>query len=303
MKISGVFILRLLGVIVLLIGIVLLGSFISVTINPPVSSANLGLLSLLFGIILIAAASTARRAKAQSLRQTAGMSLGWSLLALGAIVSLSGFLLSNQVICSCPASGPCSCGVLLYILMFYGGLFVALAGGALIIINGLISRKAPPIPQEAVSATPNVRGGKRKVVALAVVIITIGAAYATFSIYPGVYITSTNDQIHFLNGLPEPTSMASLISSSQPASGFGVNVAGSFSYTLVFNSEPSYPEYRINSLSVTQGFTITSINTSIPLTIGASNPSVSVTIDLRAPFYPYYGTFSLFLTIEQLNVT
>ena len=93
---------RITGTIVLIIGVVFLIGFFSTRINLPVVLANLGLLAILFGVIIIGSSLTKRR--------TAVIACGWSLLAVGALVGLTGFLLSNQIMCSCPAFGLCNCG-------------------------------------------------------------------------------------------------------------------------------------------------------------------------------------------------
>lgn len=302
---------RWFGVGVLIIGILLLLDFASKNINPNVSAANSGLLALLFGCLLIGADAFSKRV---NLSQTAtNLSVmivaGWTILSSGLLVALLGFLLENQVMCNCPASGPCNCGVLLYSVMFYTGLSGSLIGAGLIVAGTIQSRKkeAPlkPVSPLQSKTNPHARRNTMLVVALTIVMV-----FALFSYWPGVYITSINEQGHFLAGIPSaegvqnpnfPSFMTS--PTVQSGSGLQLPIGGSFVYVLHFSSVPSYAEYRIDKPSVNFGFSITSMNVSFPLLISSSDPSVSVVFHIRGPVYPYYGTFSIFLNFENVTHT
>jgi hypothetical protein len=114
------------GVCLLLLGGSLLLMFISIRVNPSVTAADFGLLSLLLGVIVILFSSMGPRSKTRGTLLAA--SLGWLSLGTGSLAALGGFLLENQVSCSCPATGPCQCGVLDYGLMVYVGIALALIG-------------------------------------------------------------------------------------------------------------------------------------------------------------------------------
>ena len=104
---------RWFGVGIIIIGILLILDFSSNNINPNVNLGNYGLIALLLGCLVIGADAFSRRV---NLSQSAAnlsvvIAAGWTTLSSGLLVALLGFLLENQVMCSCPASGPCACGV------------------------------------------------------------------------------------------------------------------------------------------------------------------------------------------------
>ena len=287
---------RWLGFAILVVGILLLIDFFSKNINPNVSLANFGLLAILLGCLLLGADVFGRRTDLSRTRSRMQLpiTLGWLMLSSGLLVSLFGFLLENQVMCSCPANGPCYCGVLLYTVMFYSGLFVAVVGAGLIIGGSVLARRKKSASPELVAAAgQKMRENHfRRNTALAIA-LTVVIVYALFSYWPGVYITSINEQGR---GMPPPPAMTSL--TSQPASGFQLPVGGTFTYVLQFKSLASFPEYTIERPSVNFGFAITSMNATFPLVISPSNPSVTVVFHIRGPPYPYYGTASIFLNFE-----
>ena len=118
--------------------------------------------------------------------------------------------------------------------------------------------------------------------------MTVLVVFTLFSYWPGVYITSVNEQTQFVGGMPlafgpqNPSGLPLMTSpTSSPASGFRLPVGGSFTYILHFNSVPSYPKYGIEVISVNSGFTIASLNASLPLVISASDPSVSISFNVK----------------------
>jgi hypothetical protein len=108
----------------------------STTINPDVTSGDLGLLAVLLGVLVVAFDLFAKKVQLQGVTMILAVA-GWSLLSAGLLVGLVGFLLMNQVACSCPESGPCVCGVPLYDLMFSGGILTAVAGAVIMIFTRL----------------------------------------------------------------------------------------------------------------------------------------------------------------------
>jgi len=138
---------RLLGLAMLALGLALLVSFLSTSINPNVTLGNLGLLALLLGGLLLTSDLYVRRVRIGPSFFLAAF--GWSVLSAGLLVTLTGFLLGNQVVCSCPANGPCTCDVALYDFMFYGGLLVAFVGATSLIGGTVLSRRRrTPASQE-----------------------------------------------------------------------------------------------------------------------------------------------------------
>ena len=93
---------RITGTIVLIIGVVFLIGFFEDQDKSTRRPCQLGSSRDPFWRIIIGSSLTKRR--------TAVIACGWSLLAVGALVGLTGFLLSNQIMCSCPAFGLCNCG-------------------------------------------------------------------------------------------------------------------------------------------------------------------------------------------------
>ena len=293
------------GILILLVvagALLFLFPFLTTSVNPDVSLGFLGLLIVLLGGLILAANSFRKRVHLRGLGSVLAI-VGWSTFTSGALISFAGFLLGSQVMCLCPASGPCACFVPLYNMMFYGGFFAALAGLGCIVAGTLQSR-GQHVGTEPINTKRTI--GKKTVAAT--IALTAVIIFAIFSYWLGVYITSINEQTQFVGGAPPivnfqnphaPPLVTSL--TSQPASGLQVPIAGSFIYVLHFNSLPSYSDYRIETISVTNGFTLAGTNASIPLEVSPSNPSVSITFNVSGPFYPYYGSFSFFITIENLN--
>ncbi len=123
--------------------------------------------------------------------------VGWSTFASGALISFAGFLLGSQVRCSCPASGPCACFVPLYNVMFYGGFFAALVGVASTVAGTPGSRRRRG---ETGHTGAKSKIGKKTVAAT--IALTAVVIFAIFSYWPGVYVTSINEQTHFIGGVP-----------------------------------------------------------------------------------------------------
>ncbi len=130
------------GILISVIGIVFLITFLSKPVNPDVTIGNLGLLTVLLGVLVVASDLFAKRVQ---LRGTTTMLAvaGWSLFSAGLLVGFAGFLLANQVMCSCPAYGPCTCGVPLYNLMLSAGTLTAVAGAAVITSSSLLVHRRP----------------------------------------------------------------------------------------------------------------------------------------------------------------
>jgi hypothetical protein len=86
--------------------------------------------------------------------------------------------------------------------------------------------------------------------------LTAVVVFSLFSYWPGVYITSINEQTRFVGGMPlsfgpqNPNGLPLMTSPiSSPASGFRLPIGGGFTHILHFNSVPSYPKYRIDTIS------------------------------------------------------
>ena len=282
-KLAGLYII-LLGIVLFLFSLRFLGSTLA-----------------LLGVLVPAANSFRRRVRLQG----TGLLLvvgGWATFAAGALISFAGFLLASEVKCFCPATGPCACFVPLYNAMFEGGLIGALLGLVGIAGGSILSWREPgklETPGSPHIGKKNV--GKRTVTVLAIV-LTVVVVFGLFSYWPGVYITGIDESTQFIGGMPSPLSPVPFMTSptSQPTSGFHNPIGGSFTYILHFNSVSSYPNYKIDTISVSAGFSVSS-NTTLPLAISPNDPSVSVVLDVHDPYYPFYGTVAFFLAVENLN--
>jgi hypothetical protein len=131
---------RIAGILISITGVVFLLIFLRTTVNPDVTIGNLGLLALLLGVLVVAFDLFTKKIQLQGVNTIVAVT-GWSLFSAGLLVGLAGFLLANQVACSCPeyplANYPCICGVPLYNLMFSGGILTAVAGAAVVIVTRL----------------------------------------------------------------------------------------------------------------------------------------------------------------------
>lgn len=283
------------GLLILAAGaFVFLSPFLTTSVNPDVTLGFLGLLILLLGGLIIASNSFRSRVRLRG----AGFLLavaGWSILSAGLLIAFAGFLWESQVSCSCPASGTCLCGVPLYEMMFSGGILSALVGAASIVVGTLLSRNRP-VGTPTLDQNMGVR--KKGITALAIA-LTVVVVFGVFSYWPGVYVTSINQETQFLGGMPSDFRGVMTSPVTQAASGFQVPVGGTFVYILHFNSVPSYPTYTIGKISMGEGFAIANMNASLPLVISPSNPSVSLTFTVRGPYYPYYGPVSFLTTIQK----
>lgn len=293
------------GLLVLVLGVVMsILPFLVTNVNPDVSLAFLGIITATFGGLIFGADSFRRRIRLQGLTMTLALS-GWMALASGVLIGLAGFLLASQVSCGCPASGPCGCTVLLYDTMIVGGLAASLAGAGLLLASSFASKKTRPL--EARGRTSRLSG--RSMTTLAAV-LTIVVVFAVFSYWPGVFVTSVGGEETFIGGMPalvdfqHPHSPPFMTSTTPvPASGLRLPIGGELNYMLHFNSIPSYPKYSISDLAVTGGFSIIAMNASLPVVVSPADPSVSISFTIRGPYYPYYGTLSVSMTIRNLNQT
>lgn len=118
---------RATGLLISAIGAALVLNFFTRQVNPDVQGADLGILAILLGLLTVGYDSLRKRVDSHGAASGSLVSVGWPILTAGILVELASFLLENQVSCSCPAFGPCSCGTV-YGLMFYAGMFTALAG-------------------------------------------------------------------------------------------------------------------------------------------------------------------------------
>jgi hypothetical protein len=122
-----------LGVSILAAGALLVLSFLATRDNPNNTLADLGVLGLLLGGLVVASDVLGiTRAHPDSSRPSFKLS-GWLLFSAGLIVASAAFLLQNQVSCSCSAFGPCDCGEAFYGLVLDGGALVAGLGGVIIV--------------------------------------------------------------------------------------------------------------------------------------------------------------------------
>jgi hypothetical protein len=133
---------RWVGVAIVIIGILLLLDFFSKQINSNILLADVGLLTFLLGCLLVGVDGFSRKVKFSEKKSGQVLMIcGWLMLSSGLLVGLLGFLLENQVMCSCPASGPCYCGVLLYRIMLYAGSLVAVIGAGLVTAGTIQARE------------------------------------------------------------------------------------------------------------------------------------------------------------------
>jgi hypothetical protein len=123
-----------LGLVLIAIGAIPLVLFIATPVNPNVTLADLGLLSILMAVLLILLSFLRKHTTSRTDANTL-IEVGWIFLSAGLIVALAAFLRLNQVMCSeaCNLSG--------YWVPFYAGLLVAVAGLALIIVDRLSRSK------------------------------------------------------------------------------------------------------------------------------------------------------------------
>jgi hypothetical protein len=127
------------GLLISAIGLVLVLNFFTRQVNPDVQGADLGMLAVLLGLLIVGYDSLRERAGGHGATSAPLVSAGWPILSAGLLIALASFLLENQVMCSCPAFGPCACGTA-YDLMFHVGAFIAVAGMILVTIGYLHAR-------------------------------------------------------------------------------------------------------------------------------------------------------------------
>jgi hypothetical protein len=131
------------GLVLSVIGVIFsLGILLTTRVNPNIAIIDIGLLIVLLGVLVVAYDLFAKRSQFRRTDRLLALA-GWAFLSIGLLVGFGGFLLANQVACSCPAyPSPCGCGVPLYNLMFWGGTLTALAGVAVIISSSRLARRA-----------------------------------------------------------------------------------------------------------------------------------------------------------------
>jgi hypothetical protein len=291
----------------LALGIILLFSpFLATRINPDVSLSLEGVLLAFLGVLVLAANAFGKRVRLQGWGLLLAIG-GWVIFGAGTLISLAGFLLESGVACMCPASGPCECFVTLYEVMWHAGFVAALAGLVGIAGGWVISRReqlkpeAPTLPR---FGSKNIGKGTAAVLAIALAAVIV---FGLFSYWPGVYVTGASQSTQFIGGMPSLAGGGNPLpfTTSMPGEAdttFELGLGGSFTYVVHFTSLSSYPDYRVESLSVSFGFSSSS-NASLPLVISPADPSVTVILHVRGPYYPYYGDVYFSMQIENLNGT
>jgi len=122
-----------LGLVFVGLGVIPLVLFMATPVNPNVTLADLGLLSILGGALSIYLGLLYnRRTPAEHVNSI--IITGWKIMTVGLLVALSAFLLLNQTMCME------ACNLIGYYIPFYGGLLAAVAGLAIIILNRLPRR-------------------------------------------------------------------------------------------------------------------------------------------------------------------
>lgn len=119
-----------LGLVLIALGAISLVLFIDTPVNPSVTLADLGLLSILGGALFIYLGFLRRRTTPGEHANTLVVT-GWKILSVGLLVALGAFLLLNQTACME------ACNLIGYYMPFYGGLLAAVAGLAMIIVGRL----------------------------------------------------------------------------------------------------------------------------------------------------------------------
>jgi len=131
----------------------LLLPYLTTPVNPDIILADVALLVLLLGALVIASNTYVRRVRRRASGSRIAI-LSYSGFSAGLLVAFAGFLLANQVACSCPPTPlevPCPCDVPLYDLMFYAGLVIASLGTGGAVAFAFISGSRP-------IGTPRVEG-------------------------------------------------------------------------------------------------------------------------------------------------
>jgi hypothetical protein len=189
--------LRLTGLLFLAVGLlVFLLPFLATSVNPNVAIGFAGIIITIVGILILGTNAFRKGMKVQESGLVLAV-LGWLALASGALVSLTGFFLQNQVTCACPAEGPCACSVPFYNMMFYGGLIVAIVGIVSIVGGAISSRGNSAISQASPQINVPSKSPSARVIAVIGIVLTVLLVFGIFSNWPGVYVTSINEGTQF----------------------------------------------------------------------------------------------------------
>jgi hypothetical protein len=141
------------------LGALLVLSFLATRNNPNVTLGDLGVFTLLLGVLVMTSdvLGTGRVAHPDSARPSFTLS-GWLVFSAGLLIVLAAFVLENQVSCSCPAFGPCDCGEALYGLGLDGGALVAAFGVVVIVVGRMYQANRQEL--RLLSATAGIRTPK-----------------------------------------------------------------------------------------------------------------------------------------------
>jgi len=267
--------------------------------NRDIALSAVGLIVAVFGGVVAAPAFFSERFRTRRLG-TLISTAGWCLAAAGGAFFLVG---GSQLglLCSCPPIGHCECGDPILKSMFAEGMLIAIAGVAIVVSGLMVERELPA----ATTPPPPVQGpfrGRRA--ALLAVALTALLLFSVLDYYPGNYVEGVFESTQFTGGMPDTSpSHPFIISSSTPQPVGWHFIGSSITYSLTFDSVPSFPNYRITSLSAGGGFAVAGMNATVPLVVSPANPSVTVTLNIRGPIYPFYGSVPILLSIQKLNET
>lgn len=131
--------LRKLGLAISAAALILLFVDLLPRVNPNLTVADLSLLALLVGPLIISGDAVRMKIKATEMGMTL-VTAGWIALSAGAVVAVAGFLLLLQVSCTSTLNGPYWCDIQPLPEMILGGTLLGIIGVVITAVGALFGR-------------------------------------------------------------------------------------------------------------------------------------------------------------------
>jgi len=143
---------------------------------------------------------------------------------------------------------------------------------------------------------------RRAWVATAALVIGAAVLIAGFAVFYKVHISDVNENIVWV-GTPPVQNSPLFSGNTFPVGGFDISPGGSFHFVAGFLSGTSCPVIEVDNLTVDNGFTVSRLNTTLPVFVSPTSPSAYIDATIVAPNQPYTGLVDITITARCSNST
>jgi len=146
----------------------------------------------------------------------------------------------------------------------------------------------------------NLMARRRAWVASAALVIVAAVLFAGFAVYYKVHVSDVNENIAWL-GTPPIQNSPLFSGSTFPAGGFDISPGGSSHFVAGFLSGTSCPVIVVVNFTADNGFSVSHLNTTLPVSVSPTSPSTYIDATIVAPNQPYTGSVEVTITAGCSN--